>query len=306
MTFSAPLNNLSVEDGHKADERLGCKNPAQATPRLLPIWVYPVLNILAFGLQLYFTNNEDRLDQDPDRGITYLAPAPYAFIIWAFIYLGEALFCVWQFVPVFRGCFGQPDHRQLDLICDITPAWIMANTWQVAWTYTFVKQFNSPQWLWLSAFTLAGIAVSLSFVHKTIVQSMGCQEMSFMYFPMSLHFGWVSAASLVNLNGWVSLLTPVPALRLVVLFLSLAFGAALSYIVGTSRNAALFSGVIAWAIIAVGVGSFGGSGMKGEIGNAAIAIGVAEIALALGVLIAVVIKNRKGDQDKLQTATGAS
>ena len=109
--------------------------------------------------------------------------------------------------------------------------------------------------MFLSSGFLAATAFSLSKAHSIFIKhgeifSTG-QYLTF-FLPLALHYGWVTAASLVNLNGAVSMIKNVSDKvvaytgHLSVIIAS-ALGASVSYRLG----APVFGGVISWALASV-------------------------------------------------------
>merc|ERR1712232_259125 len=74
-------------------------------------------------------------------------------------------------------------------------------------------------------------------------------------FPMSLHFGWTTAATLVNLNGAFVADPKASSKSIAVLgHLSVLVATALGVFVSVDRIAPVYGGVISWALFAVSDG----------------------------------------------------
>jgi len=115
---------------------------------------------------------------------------------------------------------------------------------------------------------LAGIAASLSVAHKAFATPLGSGlsglEYALYCLPLSLHFGWTTAAALVNVNGMFALsgdqkvTNEQEALtaRSVALLAnaSVVVATALGVLITWSRKAPVFGGVICWALTAVASG----------------------------------------------------
>jgi len=170
-----------------------------------------------------------------------------AFIIWAPIFLGELISVLTQlFVP--------SSSPFVSFLKQLTASYVAANTFQSLWTaafhpkYTGMAKFVSPA-------LLGGAAYSLSKAHAAICASKQLSFGQYLLFglPISLHFGWVTAASLVNLNGAVATFSDtVSAERMAVAgHVSVVAAAALGAIVTITRGAPVYGGVISWALMAV-------------------------------------------------------
>jgi hypothetical protein len=69
--------------------------------------------------------------------------------------------------------------------------------------------------------------------------------------PVALHFGWISAASLVNLNNWLArAAAPLRTRELFSLGSVATAVAAAAYVTYSTRDP-IFAAVIAWALAAV-------------------------------------------------------
>ena len=147
----------------------------------------------------------------PGKGRTLIAPAGWAFAIWGPIYLGEALFCGVQL-------FGNSAQVSSLLLPTITAPWVAANLFQSLWCASFrpsymqnnVNKKNEkestvpdPSAWWhkyISVAMLGGTAACLSQVHAATAASSSW----WLFLPLTLHFGWTTAATLVNLNGSIA------------------------------------------------------------------------------------------------------
>lgn len=72
-------------------------------------------------------------------------------------------------------------------------------------------------------------------------------------FGTSLHFGWISCATLVNANGYVATFPRAPnVLKLVASTLSVVAAVALSITVTAAYESPIYGTVVAWALWAIG------------------------------------------------------
>ncbi len=129
----------------------------------------------------------------PSRGRTMVAPSGWAFAIWGPIYAGEAIFTVAQFFPQSGLAVYLPS---------ISASFIAANLFQSLWCASFRPHYQG--WAsYISVAMLGGTAYSLSQVHAVACTATG--PAYWFLLPLSIHFGWTTAATLVNLSGSVAM-----------------------------------------------------------------------------------------------------
>lgn len=205
------------------------------------------------------TDNNKKSKQDiseeakamlPGQGRTLVAPAGWAFAIWGPIYLGELLMVTSQlFLPETAAI--------APLIRDISIPFSFAHTFQTLWCAAFRPKYKGNA-MYISAGLLGATAFSLSKAHAfftTGVKAYTTGQYLLYLFPLSLHFGWTTAATLVNLNGAFSG-NPNATSRSIAIVghLSVALATALGMFVTLEQSAPVYGGVIAWALLAVADG----------------------------------------------------
>lgn len=195
--------------------------------------------------------------------LNYLTPAPYAFAIWGVIYLLEFCYSLWQLCQCPRRLGAE--SRRVTMLKRMSPFWCMANACQISWCFSFRSQFDSPGLLWISAVFLSGIAISLGLAHYEVIsarrakgsgyKSLDLQSAFFVYVPITLHFGWTTAAALVNWNGWMARcsvdLQWSAWPQTVFLYISLALAGLLGTGLSLRRKSELYAFTVAWAVFAV-------------------------------------------------------
>lgn len=246
----------------------------------ISIGLLQAANLLAFGINIAAVSVPGRLDGDQDERMrkgqvnpsntateatplqqssspeaqaaaqlrlrSLVLPAGWAFSIWGAIYLGEATFCVAQLL----------DGSGLPAILpSVTPAFVAANLTQSLWCAAFRESYNESWRKYVSVAMLGGTAYSLSTMLPTVMDLSG--GVSWYFVPLMMHFGWTTAATLVNLNGSVAMETSVSDRTLVALghgsaILATGLGAGLT-LTGMAPSAYAFT--IAWALLAVGSNS---------------------------------------------------
>lgn len=166
-----------------------------------------------------------------DKYPTYLTPAGYAFSIWALIYLGIILFSVFQAMPA-----------QTDNFKKVRPFYILscvANcTWIFLWhNQLIVASVGAILVLWAS---LAAINFNLDKEDSLVARV-----------PFGIYFGWVTAASIVNmavcaasLGYEISILTAC---------IAIALAAGLGVFFRLKLPNAAYGLAVNWAIVAIAV-----------------------------------------------------
>lgn len=186
---------------------------------------------------------------------TLFSPAGFAFAIWGLIYIGE-----------FAGmAVLMTNHGAAAMAAPASRAWLCANIAQALWCASF-RPWALDR-LWLSSACLAATATSLVVSQMRLVGdatapslAMGTKGprdallMALVAYPRSLHAGWVTAATLVNINAWAGKAALGPARGLAVFVLSLVLAAQLATLYA-SRGLLLATAAIAWALFAVSKGA---------------------------------------------------
>jgi hypothetical protein len=283
---------------------------SSATATALPWSTIKGMNVLAYGISIYSVTRPGRYDgqkppsQQPsssskkkndddvvnvnvdgidgsDRSL--LNPAGWAFSIWGIIFIGELIMVSAPYI------ISTTSTTPTSLIREITGPYMMSQLFQVLWCASFRPKYGSSSaggggyYKYLSVLNLTGIALSLSFCHdaftnKSATASSYSNMNYWLYFlPLSLHFGWTTAASLVNLNGMYAMRTStdnnkndknnnndndndndnsitkaksVALLGNISVVIATTVGITVTYI----RNAPVYGGVICWALTAVSFG----------------------------------------------------
>lgn len=275
-------------------------NPMLLNSVALPFVAIKGINALSYGLSMYSVSRPGRYDggasvkgEDSDsysgkskrssrddddgdaaqkgmeqmgtsKGRTLVPPASWAFIIWAPIFLGELVMVA---APILApGSVSPVVERALR---EISGPYLLAQVFQSLWAASFRPKYEKGIYKYVSAVNLAGIAASLSFCHGTFathsqraLRSYSGLEYALYFLPLSLHFGWTTAASIVNLNGMYAMATTGDntsknaTARSVALLghASVAVATAIGVGITWTRKAPVYGGVICWALAAVAAG----------------------------------------------------
>jgi hypothetical protein len=262
------------------------------------------MNVLAYGISIYSVTRPGRYDsQQPpspskqqslkkkndddvdvvvdefndgnDRSL--LNPAGWAFSVWGIIFIGELIMVSSPYI--FPSTL---TTTTTTLIREITGPYMLSQFFQVLWCASFRPKYGPSSaggggyyYKYLSVLNLIGIALSLSFCHdaftnnKSDASSYSNMNYWLYFLPLSLHFGWTTAASLVNLNGMYAMRSStdnnknknnndnsftkaksVALLGNISVVIATTIGITVTYI----RNAPVYGGVICWALTAVSFG----------------------------------------------------
>jgi len=191
----------------------------------------------------------------PVGGRTLVAPAGWAFAIWGPIFLGEFL------SVAVAGATLTPSSSCFPIFQKIALPFVSAHLFQCLWCASFREKYSKIKGgILISGACLAGTAFSLGKVNAIVVSASASGSYTFAqyllyFFPMSLHFGWTTAATLVNLNAAIALDAASSPLTLAVAGIGTSVVAAVGGAAfAILRGSPVFSGVISWALFAVADG----------------------------------------------------
>lgn len=220
-------------------------------------------NALLYAVNLYAAQQPGRLDGRKEKELqqgskgkkdlfqtyrdrTLVMPSGWAFIIWPFIFLGELVFCASSFLV-------KETSPVADVIKKVSSGFMVGQIFQTLWAASFRPKYEGKL-MYVSAAMLSGIAWSMSRAHAAFAlagNSYGWGQYLLYFAPMSLHFGWTTAASLVNLNGNIASPENVsPAVVAGAGHVSVLVATGLGVSVTLLRQAPVFGAVISWALTA--------------------------------------------------------
>lgn len=217
-------------------------------------WTHRIVWSAAFALNLITVSIPGRFDSQMKDGkvgppwVTLFEPAGWAFAIWGVIYLGEMA------LTAFATVNGKP----IAVLQDAAPYWLAGNLFQSLWCFAFRPQFK--QKLWIPAIFLLSGAISFGGSHRVFTDAitnlgpglkMDKIALLLMRAPIALHTAWLAGATLLNINGWVTVSNLPSAWQIAVAFTS-SFGAS---VVGTflalRTKDPLISATVAWTLAAL-------------------------------------------------------
>ena len=120
----------------------------------------------------------------------YLEPAGYAFVIWAFIYMGFTALAIYQF---------QPRLKDDPVFVRARPYLLLNGIVNALW---FVGVFFQQIWFTaLCMLTLLYTLIQLSLLLELGKAGKSWQEKLFIKLPIALYFGWITAATPINVTS---------------------------------------------------------------------------------------------------------
>lgn len=217
-----------------------------------------IANLISYGINVISVGRPGRMDGQasedgelaPRTGKTLVAPAGWAFAIWGPIFLGEM-------IGVTAPFFIKESDPIVALLRKISGPFITAQLFQSLWCAAFRPKYKGAS-MFISTGMLSATAYYLSKAHAVFTANPGLYsnlQYGIFFFPMALHFGWATAASLVNLNGSVALQDRSSSTLIkYVGHASVLAATAIGVYIAKTRDAPVFAGVIAWALFAVADG----------------------------------------------------
>jgi hypothetical protein len=204
---------------------------------------------------------------------TLIAPAGPAFGIWSVIYLGLAIYTVWQWLP---GQLHAPLHRRI--------GWLVAASMLLNAAWLLVVRAG---WLAASVVVIVVLVLVLGLLigRRARTRAGGVLDAVIVDGTFGLYVGWVSVATCANITAALVAggVTPEPGLAgaAAVLVLLVALGIGLLLIARSNGNPAI-PAAMAWGISWIAVGRL--TGEPASTITAVAAIVVAAVLVVAGVL----------------------
>lgn len=118
-----------------------------------------------------------------DRYPTSITPAGYAFAIWGLIYFGMIIFSIYQALP-----------SQIERFRGIRRVYILSCLFNCLWLY-----FWSREMIVLCVGVIFSFLLTLAFINFKLKTTATSGEYWLAKVPFGIYFGWVTAATLVNM-----------------------------------------------------------------------------------------------------------
>jgi len=182
-----------------------------------------------------------------------IVPANYAFAIWGLIYLGLFAFAIYQVLPSQRE---NPNLRKTGYLLTI------ASVAQSIWVYLFLSRLFIAS---VIAILLILIPLIVMYLRLDIgIRPASRAEKWFIRYPTAIYLGWISVATIVNIasalyiNNWNGFGISAETWTVIMVIIA-TFIATISL---TQRLDIAYSGVTAWALIAIAIKHWENSNLK--------------------------------------------
>lgn len=197
-----------------------------------------------------------------DGAPTPITPAGWAFSIWSVIFVGAAVFAVWQALPAQRGA------RYDRVAVPFVMANVLNGFWQIPW---LLERFG------IAAIVIVGILTSLVWLYVVLdgLELRGTERWT-MGVPTALWMAWLAVAAPLNLTVWLRSTGWTPDAVIWPILVVAAVTAVGAWLLSKTGDLAAAL-VLVWAFVAIGVEVEGA--LLGMIG---VAVVVTMVALAVG------------------------
>lgn len=174
-----------------------------------------------------------------DKYPTRVTPAGYAFAIWSLIYVGLIAFSIYQVLPRNAGRFRS-----------IRSIYILNCAANCAWLYCWHHEA-----ILICAAIIFVMLGTLAYINGKLRTTDSLGEFWLAKFPFGLYFGWLTAATILNVTiGLIYLQVPISDALAGYLAAGLLLTAiALGVIVRFKLNNVFYPLAIAWALTAIAV-----------------------------------------------------
>ena len=217
-----------------------------------------VLNGLAGAGVLFGTQTGAVSDAAP----TPITPAGWAFSIWSVIFLGVAVFAVWQALPARRG----PRYDAVGV--PFVLANVLNGLWQIPW---LLSQFG------IAAVVIVGILGALAWLYVRLDRmALRGAERWALGVPTALFLAWLSVATPLNLTIWLRSIGWTSDAALWPVAVVLAVAAVGAWLLSRTGDLAAAL-VLLWAFAAIYAGGAGGA--------VVLALGVGALAFVVALAV---------------------
>jgi len=192
-------------------------------------------------------NGRPSISEISARYDNLLTPAGYAFGIWGLIYIGLLIFAFYQLWDIFR------KNINTDFVLQIGWWFIIANLANAAWVVAFTNdQIGLSVLLMLIIFfALFKIVFNINMERWDAPVPI----IAFIWWPISLYFGWINVALISNISAYLTSLgwdgAPLNETLWAIIILLLASVVFIAMV--WTRNMREYANVGVWGIVAIAV-----------------------------------------------------
>ncbi|MDJ0728757.1 MAG: tryptophan-rich sensory protein [Crocosphaera sp.] len=175
-------------------------------------------------------------------GDVLITPASYAFAIWGLIYLGLISLGIYQALP---------NNRNDPYLQKTGYYLVMSSVAQIVWVFLFLSRFFV-----LSTLAMVAILIPLILLYLELnisLKSLPKQDKWLVNFPISVYFGWITVATIVNVAlalSWIKW-NGFGLSDMVWTIIMITIAAIIGILIRIKRQDKVYSGVFIWALVAI-------------------------------------------------------
>ncbi len=201
-----------------------------------------------------------------------ITPASYAFAIWGLIYLGLISLAIYQALP---------NNRENPYLQRMGYYLVVSSLAQIVWVFLFLSRLFV-----LSTVAMLVILVSLLLLYSKLgisINSMSKKQKWLVNFPISVYFGWITVATILNFAlalSWIKW-DGLGLSNVVWTIIMIVIAAVVGILVRITRKDKVYSAVFIWALVAISIR---------HLDTLPIAITSGIFAIILGILMTTSVK----------------
>ncbi len=218
LSVEEAISATDDDDNDAIDETININSNSNSSPKLnhknfINLFSYIANIALVYGVGNAGWIGTPTNGELSDKYQTLVTPNSSAFTIWAVIFIAQGIFAILQLLPRLR------DHAMVQQ--GVGYWYMMVAATQIGWTFTFAYEQIIVSLAFMLAIWICLICILYS---QYYTESDGkLLEFWVLRFPFSVHAGWITAASALNVNVLVVDLKPDSAtIQLAVAIVSLA------------------------------------------------------------------------------------
>lgn len=210
-----------------------------------------LLSVLAALFASYYINarrnSSPSISEISAKYDTLITPAGYAFGIWGLIYFGLLAFAIYQMRDIFSKKYNS------SFVTGIGWWFVIANLANAAWVIVFTNNLIGASVLIMLLIFFALLKIVLN----TNMERWDAPEavIALIWWPVSLYFGWINVALIVNIAAWLTSFgwQPTGLSPEICAIVILVFATAIFVTMVWKRNMREYACVGAWGIAAIAV-----------------------------------------------------
>lgn len=171
-----------------------------------------------------------------------ITPASYAFAIWGLIYLGLISLGIYQALP---------NNRNNLYLEKMGYYLVISSLAQIVWVFLFLSKFFV-----ISTLAMFAILIPLILLYLNLnisLNTLAKKQKWFVNFPISVYFGWITVATIVNVAlalSWVKW-NGFGLSNVVWTIIMIIVAAIIGILMRIKRQDKVYTGVFIWALFAI-------------------------------------------------------